>query len=400
MNAGRASKVVCFSDFQFDLWAGELSRNGIRIKVPLQSIQLLELLVGRPGEVVTRAEVQKKLWPNSTIVEFEHSINTAMNRLRQALGDSADSPRFIETLPKRGYRFMMSVETLLEAVPAAGSFLEGSPISVMERSGQPDERPRRWPLALAGGAVSAVVAVLLALNVAGLRDRVEAIVGPRHAVPVRKIESIAVLPLQNFSGDPKQEYLADGMTEALISDLGKIALLRVISRTSAMHYKGTNKRLPEIARELNVDAIFEGSVHRSGNRVRITTQLFQASPEKQIWSQRYERDLRDVLSLQGEVARAVAQEIRVALTPVEQLQLSRVVPVDPEAHELYLKGRYFWNKRSEEAVKRASITSSRRLERTPAPRWHMRAWPARTASWGPMNTFLPKRLIQKQKPQP
>ena len=191
----------------------------------------------------------------------------------------------------------------------------------------------------------------MALNVAGLHDRLLRQVGAIHESPP-PIHSIAVLPLENLSHDPEQEYFADGMTEALITDLGKISALRVISRTSVMHYKGTAKTLPEIARELNVDAVVEGAVMRSGDRVRITAQLIQAATDKHLWAETYERDLRDVLALQGEVARDITTEIQIRLTPQQQARLASARPINPEAHELYLKGRYEWNKRTEEGLKK------------------------------------------------
>jgi len=199
-------------------------------------------------------------------------------------------------------------------------------------------------------------AVLIGFNVAGLRDRLLTIVGAsvsRRTVPLPRIESLAVLPLANLSGDPEQEYFADGMTEELITNLGKISALRVISRTSVMRYKGTKKPLPEIARELNMDAIVEGTVQRSGNRVRISAQLIQARPERHLWAESYERDLRDVLALQSEVARAIANEIRLKLTPQEQTRLASARPVNPAAHEAYLRGRYHWNKVTDEGIRRS-----------------------------------------------
>ena len=198
-------------------------------------------------------------------------------------------------------------------------------------------------LALGGLALVAVVAVLAGLNVAGLRDRLF----PRWAAPPH-IDSIAVLPLENLSHDPNQEYFADGMTEELITNLGKISALRVISRTSVMRYKGTKKPLPEIARELNVDAVVEGAVLRSGNRVRITAQLIQANPEKHLWADSYERDPRDILALQSEVARAITDEIKIKVSPQEQARLARARQVNPQAHELYLKGQYYNNRRDPE----------------------------------------------------
>ena len=233
----------------------------------------------------------------------------------------------------------------------------------------PEGRPRgaplqkRWWLAAAGvvGVVGAL-AVLLALNVAGLRDRLL-----RRAVPAApKIESIAVLPLENLTGDPGQEYFVDGMTEALIAELGQIGSLRVISRTSTMRYKKTDKPLPQIARELNVDAVIEGSVLRSGDRVRITAQLIGAVPERHLWARSYERDLRDVLSLQGEIARTIADEVKASVTPDVQARLASARPVNPEAHEAYLKGRYLLDRPEFSAQIKALTYFQQAIEKDPS----------------------------------
>lgn len=214
------------------------------------------------------------------------------------LGDSAENPLYIETLPRRGYRFIKRVDCIFPAILKPAS----------------DHSP------------------------------------PREA---SKIQAIAVLPLENLSGDPSQDYFADGMTETLITSLAKIRALRVISRTSAMQYKGVRKSLPQIARQLNVDAVIEGSVLREGGRVRITTQLIHAATDQHLWAESYERDFRDILSLQSEIARQVANEVKILLTPEEQARLGNARPVNATAHESYLKGRYHWNKRSEESAKKA-----------------------------------------------
>jgi TolB-like protein/Tfp pilus assembly protein PilF len=205
----------------------------------------------------------------------------------------------------------------------------------------------------------AILAVLAAFYISGLRDRLRCRAGPG------RIESLAVLPLDNLSHDPEQDYFADGMTEELITDLAKISALRVISRTSVMRYRRTEKPLSQIAQELNVDGVVEGSVQRSGNRVRITAQLIQAATDKHLWAESYERDLRDVLSLQDEVARAIASEIKVKLTPQEQTRLASARPVNPEAHGLYLKGRYYWNKRTPETLKKSLEYFQQAIEKDP-----------------------------------
>ncbi|MBZ5563532.1 MAG: protein kinase [Acidobacteriia bacterium] len=212
----------------------------------------------------------------------------------------------------------------------------------------------RWRILALVGIATTGLALLVGLNVAGLRDRLLSTVGERHGVPLPKIESIAVLPLENLSRDPEQEYFADGMTEELITNLGKISALRVISRTTAMHYKGTKKALPEIAKELNVDAVVEGTVLRSGDRVRVTANLLHAPTDRHLWAETYERDLRDVLALQGDVARDIAGEIKAVVTPDQQGRLAGARAVNPQAHEAYLKGRYFFDRVSKENLPRAT----------------------------------------------
>jgi len=231
------------------------------------------------------------------------------------------------------------------------------------------QRRWRWAAIALAGVVLVAEAVVFAFNVAGLRDRLKSLVGAsvsRRTVPLPKIESIAVLPLANLSGDPEQEYFADGMTDALIAELGQIGSLRVISRTSVMQYKGAKRPLPQIAKELNVDAVIEGSVVRSGNRVRITAQLIGVVPERHLWARNYERDLRDVLTLQSEVAQAIANEVKIKLTPQEQARLARARPVSPEAHEAYLRGRYHWNLRTEDGLKKSLGYFQQAIEKDPA----------------------------------
>jgi TolB-like protein/DNA-binding winged helix-turn-helix (wHTH) protein/Tfp pilus assembly protein PilF len=341
-----------FGVFEADLRAGELRKHGVKIKLQDQPFQILALLLERPGEVVTRDELQHKLWPADTFVDFDTGLNTAIKRLRDTLGDSAESPRFVETLPRRGYRFIASVE-----------HIDDLPVHT-ERS--PEQRTRLVAvlqpekLWIALGLVAAILALLLSLNIRGFRQRF------LRTNAATKVQSIAVLPLENLSGDPAQEYFADGMTEALITDLGKIGELRVISRTSVMRFKDTKKPLREIARELQVDAVVEGTVVRSGDRVRITANLVQASPEKHLWADSFERDLRDVLTLQDDVSRAIANGIRIRLTPQEQARLASAHPVNPEAYEAYLEGRYFYDKLWPGGGPKASEYFELAIEKDPA----------------------------------
>ena len=335
-------RIVRFGTFEADLATRELRKSGVRIKLHGQPFEVLAMLLERPGQAVPREELRQRLWSTDTFVDFDAGVNTAINRLREALGDSAENPRFVETLPRRGYRFIAPVEPESSDQPVAGIPRKPS-LSEPVRTAVPVPawiHGRTKALALVLGVV---VALLIALSWTRAYERLFSHPSPPH------VNSLAVLPLANLSGDPEQDFFADGMTEALITDLGKISALRVISRTSVVQYKGTKKPLPEIARELNVDGLIEGTVSRSGNHLRITANLLQASPEKHLWAESYESDLGDVLTLQGQVAQAIAREIQVKLTPEEQRLLGSARSVDPLAHDDYLKGRYFCDKETREA---------------------------------------------------
>jgi TolB-like protein/DNA-binding winged helix-turn-helix (wHTH) protein len=311
---------IRFGIFEVDLISGELRKRGVRIKLQEQPFQVLAALVQHPREVVTREELQKRLWPPDIIVDFESGINKAVNRVREALGDDAENPRFVETLPQRGYRFLADVETPpVESPPEP---------AIVETGSRPNHSliGRRSLLSLAAGSVAIP---LLYVAYRSLRSH------------LRRIEAIAVLPLENLSGDLEQEYFSDGMTDELIGEIARIRSLRVISRTSIMRYKGRlRKSLPEIARELNVDAILEGTVVRSGSRVRITAQLIQAEDERHLWSEQYERDVSDVLAVQSDVARAVAERIRMALAP-RDASSARLRRVNPAAYDAFLRANFF-----------------------------------------------------------
>ncbi|MGB9243148.1 MAG: winged helix-turn-helix domain-containing protein [Candidatus Acidiferrales bacterium] len=341
-------RIVRFGTFEADLATRELRKSGVRVKLQGQPFEILAMLLERPGGLVTREELQQRLWPTDTFVDFDHGVNTAINRLREALGDSAENPRFVETVPRRGYRFIAPVESQVLAAPGSNAVPSGtsspvaSPAATQAVSRAYGRRAKILALVLV-----VTIAALAALSVSSVRDRLFG----RSSPP--RIQSLAVLPLVNLSGDPNQDYFADGMTEALTTDLGKISALRVISRTSVMQYKGTKKSLPAIARELNVDGFIEGTVSRSGNHLRITANLLQVSPEKHLWAESYESELGDILTVQGEVAQAVAREIQVKLTPEEQKLLGNTRPVNPAAHDDYLKGRYLCNKDNREGLDKA-----------------------------------------------
>ena len=308
-----------------DAATGELRKQGMRIRLQEQPSQVLIMLLDRAGEVVSREEICRKLWTPDTFVDFDQSLGTALRKLRQALDDDAQTPRFIETLPRRGYRFIGT----LNGVGQAAS---------------PDAPPaRRLGIRVRLALLTllsllTLTAVLLALNVHGWRNRILV-----HT-PRPQIQALAVLPLANLSGDPEQEYFADGMTEALITELGKISAPRVISRQSIMQYKGSKKALQEIAKDLRVDAVLEGAVERSGDRVRVTVRLSQVSPETQLWAKEYNGGVGDLLRLEDEIASAIADGIQVKLKRPEQVHLARARTVDPEVQDAYLRGRFFWSR--------------------------------------------------------
>lgn len=311
-----------FGGFTVDVDAGELSRQGARVKLQERPFQLLVALVERPGEVVTREELRQRLWPDGTFVDFDHSISSAINRLRNALNDSAIQPRYVETVGRRGYRFVYPVAaTAQRSAPTATHLARAVPY-------------RRITL-LASLALFVVAAGAIALV---LRE-------PGHAGRPDPIRAIAVLPLKNLSSDPEQEYFSEGLTDELITNLASLDGLRVISRTSAMHYKDSRKPLRAIAKELNVDAVVEGSVLRWDERIRITARLVEVASDHHVWARSYERDHRDILDLQNEVTRDIAENIRLSLTATARARLAASRPIDPEAHEHYLRGRFYWSKR-------------------------------------------------------
>jgi TolB-like protein/DNA-binding winged helix-turn-helix (wHTH) protein/Tfp pilus assembly protein PilF len=392
--------LLRFSVFEVDLRTGELRKQGLKVKLHGQPFQVLALLLECPGELVTREEIRDKLWPGDTFIDFEHSVNSSIKKLREALGDDPGTPRFIETLPRHGYRFIAPVEEHHPLAPSSerrGAKGDSPPGSgggqrvVVAGAIHESLLRRHWAVAVAGGLVVAVVAVLFALNIAGLRGRVLRAKRAAREPPLQ-IQSIAVLPFENLSHDPEQEYFADGMTEELITNLGKISALRVISRTSVMQYKGTKKPLPQIARELNVDAIVEGTVQRSENRVRITANLLHAPSDRHLWAETYERDLPDVLALQGEVGQAIAREVQVRLTPEENARLVHARPVNPVAYELYLQGQYHYYKWRPDEFQKAIAYFQKAIEADPkwAPAY---AGLANSYGWLWMEGSLPPQEV-------
>jgi TolB-like protein/DNA-binding winged helix-turn-helix (wHTH) protein/Flp pilus assembly protein TadD len=357
------NKRLLFGVFELDLRAGELRKYGQRIRLQEQPLQLLAMLLEHPGEVVSREELQKKLWPADTFVDFDHGLNKAVSKIREALSDSAESPRFVETVARRGYRFLAEVK-IADAAPVRGP----EPPTLLPPTAEVSDRPDLTgkpaiPKHLQPSLVwkiSAFMLILLVVSLAAWR------LHSLNRRPPLVIHSLAVLPLESLSSDASQDYFADGMTDELISDLGQISALRVISRTSVMSYNHARKPLPQIARELGVDAVVEGTVLRSGDQVRITAQLIEASTDKHLWSQSYQGELRDTLALQSKVARAIADQIRINLNPREQAALKNVKVVDPQAYESFLKGRYFWNKRTADGLKVALAYFNQAIDEDPS----------------------------------
>lgn len=368
-------KVIRFGVFEADLRAGELHKQGLRVKLQEKPFQLLAILLERPGDVVTREELREKLWPGDTFVDFDHGINIAINKLREALGDSAESPRYIETLARRGYRFIGEAEVVLAnaqvsaTTEPSSSAPQAGPAGAGERSSAslPPEVEELHPAGPAFARYSrarTIVLLCFLLIVAGY-------VGWRLHAPPPKPESgrimLAVLPFENLSGNPEQDYFSDGLTEEMITQLGRLHPERmgVIARTTMMQYRGTHKTASEIGRELKADYILEGSVRRADGRVRITAQLIQVSDQTHVWADSYEQNLSDVLALQSDVASAIAERIQLQLTPAQRERLASAPAVIPAAYEDYLKGRFYWNKRTEEGFQKAIVQFNQAIAQDP-----------------------------------
>ena len=373
MNTVQTPRIARFGSFEADLHTRELRKHGLKLKIQAQPFQVLAMLLARPGELVTREEIRSRLWPQDTFIDFDHGLNAAVRRLRDALNDNAETPRFVETLPRRGYRFIAPVERLdIEEADQqkAGVATNATVTSTasMETAASPSEKvallkavePGISPIvtsqmvppsaSMAGQPVlpraeeartPRRVKVLLALIVMALVAAafVEYQIGSRKAKKPT-IRSLAVLPLQNLSGDPAQQYLADGITEEVIGRLSGIRNLRVISRTSVMRFKDTQLSVAEIARMLGVDAVVEGSVMREGSRIRVHAQLIRAASDEHFWSESYDRELRDVLAMDADVAQAVAEKVEVTMSGEEHRRLGAVRSVSPEVYENYLKGKF------------------------------------------------------------
>ncbi len=319
-------EVVRFGEFEANLRSRELRRKAVVVRVPEQSFAVLVMLLERPGELVAREDIRKRLWSSDTFVDFDHGLNNAVNRLRGALEDSADAPHWIETLPRRGYRFIGTVEGSGEVPDTTPREAHFDNIPAAQRP----EPKSRWRFRYRSSAMIVVFSLLLAFMLFWRA-------GPAK---LPAIHSLAVLPLENLSGDQGQDYFADGMTDELITMLAKNPGLRVISRTSTRQYKNAHRPIREIARELGVDAILEGSVNRYSNRVHVTAQLIQADSDTHLWAESYDRNLSDVSSVQRDLAETIARQVGVTASASSSSRLEK--RINPEAHDAYLLGRYYW----------------------------------------------------------
>jgi TolB-like protein/DNA-binding winged helix-turn-helix (wHTH) protein/Tfp pilus assembly protein PilF len=351
-----SSRKIRTGLFEIDLASGELRKNGRRLSLQEQPFRVLAMLLERPGEIVTRQDLQARLWPADTYVGFDEGLNTAIRKLRTAFGDSAGNPRFVETLPRRGYRFIAPVteaaaNDLSTIVDVTGpkenddaTVSSGQAVSTLDLVLAPGGWS--WP---GKTAVLVTALLILALTVATYMMRTR-----RYAdsAPAKRA-MLAILPFKNLSNDPKQEYFSDGLTEETITDLGQLSPenLGVIARTSAMAYKRTDKTISQIGRELGVDYILEGSVRREGGKARVSAQLIRVSDQTHVWAQNYDRELADMLDVQNDLGRSIAEQVSANLTPQQEVELSKKHSVNPEAYDLYLKGRFYWNQRTPDAVK-------------------------------------------------
>ncbi len=328
--------ITRFGVFEVDTVTGELRKQGLRIRLQEQPFQVLALLLTRPGELVTREELRLKLWPAGTFVDFEHSLNKAINKLREALGDDSDSPRYIETLPRRGYRFIVPISSDKQPEDTIGfpDIKATPPTSGVIGNPHRIQWMKQFLILLLG--VFVLIAAVLLYEQAHNQTKPATVMhaaAPNH--------SVAVLPIMNLSGDASQNYFADGMTDELITVLSQISALRVISRTSVMHYKQTTKTLPQIGRELGVATVLEGSVQKSGNQVLINLRLIDAATEDDLWSETYKRTLKNIFSVEDEAATKVAEALRATLTQAESSRISVIPTQNPQAYDLFLQGEYY-----------------------------------------------------------
>ena len=319
-----------FGHFELDPRSGELERDGVGVRLQEQPLQALLLLLERAGDVVTREELRRRIWQDETFVDFDHGVNSIVKRLREELGDSAENPVFIQTLPRRGYRFLVQVEAV---APASAP---KTPVEATAPDAAPGKQRRSWGIAAAALVVSLAVGAYVAFR----------LIGPRAGAPAARQVRLAVLFFENLTGSPDQQFFADGLHEEMISRLGRMqpGRLAVIARTSVMPYRDASKSIATIARELGVDFVLEGSVRQTGERFRITAQLIRAADQSHLWTATYDRSWSDIFAIQSDVSARVADSLALELLPASEAAAAHG-PVSPKAYEHYLKGRFYWNQR-------------------------------------------------------
>ncbi len=334
-----AARRIRFGEFEIDFDACVLLRDGAPVKLQQQPFDVLAILVERPGALVARDDLRKRMWPSDTFVDFDHSLNIAVNKLRAALNDSADRPRFIETIPRRGYRFIGRIDDTaqVELHPARSLI-----------------RRRVFAASLTVALVTVLAGVAVLLKFRGASNTT----GPAF-------QSIAVLPLENLSSDSSDAFLADGITDELTTDLAKISSLRVVSRGSVLQFRGAHMPMRRVGELLNVQALVEGTVTRTGDRVRVTAQLIDAAADRHLWAESYERDVHDLLGLQRDIAAAVAQHVQAKFTEHERKALTSASRVNPDAYLAYIKGRSFWNQRTPAALEKGIAAFQQAIDADP-----------------------------------
>ena len=335
-----SGQVFRFGLFEADVTRNTLMRKGVRVKIHDQPFRVLILLLENAGEIVVREELRKELWPEGTHVDFDGSLNVILKKLRAAIDDDSDNPSFIETVPRRGYRFIAPVS---EAPRNHGPEPPNAQAEERPDGGNREMTARSWRLVVFAALAVAILAAVAYL----IRAHRSSNTGTQKRV------MLAILPFQNLSNDPSQEYFSDGLTEETITDLGQLnpERLGVIARTSAMAYKHTNKTVGEIGRELGVDYILEGSVRREGGEARISAQLIRVSDQTHLWAQTYQREIHDLLQIENELGTAIARQVQLNLTPQQLVDRTKMRAMNPEAYDLYLKGRFYWNERNPTAIK-------------------------------------------------
>jgi TolB-like protein/DNA-binding winged helix-turn-helix (wHTH) protein/Flp pilus assembly protein TadD len=359
LSAPTRGQCIRFAFFEVDLGAGELRRHGYRIKLQEKPLLILAALLDRPGEVMTREELHRLLWPDNTFVDFDHNLNNAINKLRDSLNDSADKPRFIETLPRRGYRFLAEVEIVRN-----GAKPESAPLATLEAVRVPAVKETDVGTALpplpaasvnsatrAGSLRALLLFAFVLISASGLFLVMNWKASPQTLPPHVRL---AVLPFKNLTGDADQEYICDGMTEELIAHLGNLDPdnFAVIARTTSMHYKGTLSTITEIGHDLGVDYVLESSIRRVDSHIRVTTRLIEVREQRHVWAESFDQSSSDILGLQERISSAVADEIPRHLSTLRISRVHSSRPANQEAYSDYLRGRYFWNKRNREGLEK------------------------------------------------